>query len=76
VVQGIPWAYTFQDLQDMFAESGEVEKAEVMQAHDGRSKGWGTVRFTTTEGASAAIEAFHGSQLEGRTLTVFLDKKA
>lgn len=60
----------------MFAESGEVERAEVMTAADGRSKGWGTVRFTTTEGASAAIEAFHGSQLEGRTLTVFLDKKA
>lgn len=39
-------------------------------------QGWGTVRFATTEAATAAIEQFHGSQLEGRTLTVFLDKKA
>lgn len=39
-------------------------------------QGWGTVRFTTTESAGTAIEQFHGSQLEGRTLTVFLDKKA
>jgi hypothetical protein len=39
-------------------------------------QGWGTVRFTTTEAANAAIEQFHGSSLEGRTLTVFLDKKA
>jgi hypothetical protein len=34
------------------------------------------VRFTAKEAASVAIEQFHGSQLEGRTLTVFLDKKA
>jgi RNA recognition motif-containing protein len=39
-------------------------------------QGWGTVRFTTKEAANAAIEQFHGSTLEGRTLTVFLDKKA
>jgi RNA recognition motif-containing protein len=39
-------------------------------------QGWGTVRFTTKDAASFAIEKFHGSQLEGRTLTVFLDKKA
>jgi RNA recognition motif-containing protein len=39
-------------------------------------QGWGTVRFTSKEAAAAAIEQFHGSQLEGRTLTVFLDKKA
>lgn len=75
-VQGIPWKYTWKELKDLFTESGEVERADVMTAPDGRSKGWGTVRFTAKEGASAAIEAFHGSQLEGRTLTVFLDKKA
>lgn len=40
------------------------------------SQGWGTVRFTAIEAASKAITDFHGSQLEGRTLTVFLDKKA
>jgi RNA recognition motif-containing protein len=75
-VQGIPWKYTWQELKDMFVEVGEVERADVMQAPDGRSKGWGTVRFITKEAAASAIEQFHGSQLEGRTLTVFLDKKA
>ena len=75
-VQGIPWAYTWAELKDLFAEIGGVERADVMQAPDGRSKGWGTVRFESKEGAAAAIARFHGSQLEGRTLTVFLDKKA
>jgi RNA recognition motif-containing protein len=75
-IQGIPWKYTETELGDLVAECGEVEKAEVMTSPDGRSKGWGTVRFTTKESASASIEKFHGSTLEGRTLTVFLDKKA
>ncbi|KAF8065826.1 haloacid dehalogenase-like protein [Scenedesmus sp. PABB004] len=75
-VQGIPWKYAWKELKDLLAECGEVERADVMTAPDGRSKGWGTVRFTTKEAANAAIEQFHGSELEGRTLTVFLDKKA
>ncbi|KAF6255147.1 G-strand telomere binding protein 1 [Scenedesmus sp. NREL 46B-D3] len=75
-VQGIPWKYTWKELKELLAECGEVERADVMTAPDGRSKGWGTARFTTKEAANAAIEQFHGSSLEGRTLTVFLDKKA
>ncbi|KIZ03939.1 Heterogeneous nuclear ribonucleoprotein M [Monoraphidium neglectum] len=76
VVQGIPWKFTWQDLKDLFTEIGDVERADVMQAPDGRSKGWGTVRFLSKEAAQSAIDSFHGSDLEGRTLTVFLDKKA
>jgi hypothetical protein len=34
------------------------------------------VRFLSKEAAQSAIDSFHGSDLEGRTLTVFLDKKA
>jgi RNA recognition motif-containing protein len=85
-VQGIPWKFTWKELKDLFAEIGEVERADVMYSPDGRSKvgdtskgrskGWGTVRFTSTEAAEKAIADFHGSTLEGRTLTVFLDKKA
>ncbi|KAI8468345.1 MAG: G-strand telomere binding protein 1 [Monoraphidium minutum] len=76
VVQGLPWKFTWQDLKDHFVDIGDVERADIMQAPDGRSKGWGTVRFLTKEAAQAAIDRFHGSDLEGRTLTVFLDKKA
>jgi hypothetical protein len=37
-VQGIPWKYTWQDLKTLFEPVGEVERADVMQAPDGRSK--------------------------------------
>ena len=39
-------------------------------------QGYGTVRFETVEAANAAIEKFHGSECEGRTLTVKLDQYA
>ena len=47
-----------------------------MIGRDGRSRGYGTVRFTTVESATAAIEGKHATELEGRTLTVKLDRFA
>jgi RNA recognition motif-containing protein len=40
------------------------------------SRGYGTVRYETTEEAEGAIEQFNGYELEGRTLSVRLDKYA
>ncbi len=39
-----------------------------------RRQGYGLVRFCSAQDAQAAIEKFHGTELEGRTLTVRLDK--
>ena len=47
-----------------------------MIGRDGRSRGYGTVRFTSAEAANAAIEGKHATDLEGRTLTVKLDRFA
>lgn len=76
VIQGIPWAYTDEDLQPLFEGVGEITHAEVQIGKDGRSRGYGTVGFKTTEEAQAAIEKVHGTELEGRTLTVKLDRFA
>lgn len=76
VVQGIPWSYTWLELKELFAEYGEVERADIAQGADGRSRGFGTVRFTTADAATAAIEKMDRSELEGRSLAVFLDKYA
>eukprot|EP00878_Enallax_costatus_P045574 GHUV01054989.1.p1 GENE.GHUV01054989.1~~GHUV01054989.1.p1 ORF type:complete len:127 (-),score=38.28 GHUV01054989.1:73-453(-) len=37
-VQGIPWKYTWKELKELLAECGEVDRADVMTAPDGRSK--------------------------------------
>ena len=39
-------------------------------------QGYGTVRFETNEAAQKAMEDFNGYELEGRTLTVRLDRYA
>lgn len=74
VVQGIPWSYTWNELKAMFADVGEVERADVVTGSDGRSRGYGTVRFTSNEAAQVAIDKFNQTELEGRTLAVFMDK--
>ncbi|KAL3157351.1 hypothetical protein ABBQ32_011834 [Trebouxia sp. C0010 RCD-2024] len=76
VVQGIPWKYTWKELRPMFEECGPIDRTEVVYGRDGRSRGYGTVRFETVEAANTAIEKFHGSECEGRTLTVKLDQYA
>ena len=38
VVQGIPWAYTDEDLAGLFHEVGSVEQSSVVYSKDGRSR--------------------------------------
>jgi len=60
-----------QDLQDLFAQAGTVESAQVIEDRDtGRSKGFGFVEMASDDEAAAAIEQFNGKDLAGRTLTV------
>lgn len=76
VVQGLPFAYTWKELKDLFAGVGDVDRADVMIGSDGRSKGWGVVRFTNAAAAQRGIGRWDKRELEGRTLAVFLDKFA
>lgn len=43
MIQGIPWAYTWRELKDMFAEVGGVERADVATDYSGRSRVRGVV---------------------------------
>lgn len=74
MVQGIPWKFTDEDLKQLFEEVGGVTHAEVQIGKDGRSRGYGTVAFNSQPEAQAGITAVHGTELEGRTLTVRLDR--
>jgi transformer-2 protein len=38
--------------------------------HSNDSRGFGFVKFATTEQAEAAIEAMHGTNFEGRTMSI------
>ena len=62
---------TEQDLQDEFAQHGQVNSASIVTDRDtGRSRGFGFVELDSKESALAAIQALNGRELDGRALTV------
>ena len=64
----------WQDLKDHFKSAGEVVHADVMVDADGRSRGYGTVLFSTTREAAKAIQLFNESFLLGRQIEVRPDQ--
>lgn len=66
-------AYSVRDdnLQQAFAEFGDVTSAKVMMDREtGRSKGFGFVEMANDEMAAAAIRGMNGQSIDGRALTV------
>ncbi len=64
------------DLQRLFEEYGEVQKAQVINDRDtGRSRGFGFVEMATADAANAAIEALDGQNVDGRNLKVNMAKE-
>ncbi|GMI36105.1 hypothetical protein TeGR_g1223 [Tetraparma gracilis] len=74
-VNNLAWATTSEELQSAFAAHSPAS-ATVAVRNDGRSRGWGTVQFGTTEDAAAAIELMKGADVGGRNIEVLIDKKA
>lgn len=70
-VGNLPYSVGSSELQEMFAEFGTVQSAEVIQDRvTGRSKGFGFVEMGTADEAQAAITAMSGKDIGGRPLTV------
>jgi len=58
-------------LQDLFAQAGTVNEAALVQDRaTGQSRGFGFVTMSTSAEAQEAIRRFHGSDLNGRSLSV------
>jgi RNA recognition motif-containing protein len=70
-VGNLPFRVTGDDLQELFAQAGEVSSANVVTDREtNRSRGFGFVEMATDDGARAAIEQFNGKDFQGRALTV------
>jgi RNA recognition motif-containing protein len=65
---------SWQQLKDLCRTVGEVERSEIAQYPDGRSRGFGIVRFVHPEAASNAISQFNGCTVNGRVIEVRYDK--
>ena len=70
-VGNLSYNVTDADLQQLCAQHGTVQSAQVIQDRDtGRSKGFGFVEMGSEEEAQAAIAALNGQEHDGRALTV------
>jgi len=70
-VGNLAFQTTSQDLQELFAQAGTVESAQIIEDRDtGRSKGFAFVEMSTDEEAAAAISQFDGKEVGGRALKV------
>lgn len=59
------------DLEALFAEHGEVTKAQVITDRDtGRSRGFGFVEMASADEANEAMRALNGRNVDGRDLKV------
>ncbi len=68
-VGNLPWSAEDQDLNDAFAQYGEVTSAKIITDRDtGRSRGFGFVSMTNDDEARQAIEALHDQDFQGRNM--------
>ena len=54
---GLPWEADQQDLYEVMRAFGEIEEARVILNHDGKSRGFGFVRFASPKSAAEALRA-------------------
>jgi len=74
-VSNLSFNVTDEDLQDYFAEYGEVTSAKViMDKYTNRSKGFGFVEMPDDAAAQKAITELDGGMVDGRAIKVMIAK--
>lgn len=70
-VGNLPFSTTDGDLEDLFAEYGEVARAKVVTDRDTqRSRGFGFVTMPNESEGQDAVDALNDSEFNGRNLRV------
>ncbi len=70
-VGNLPYSVTDNELQDLFAQYGQVSSARVIMDRDtGRAKGFGFVEMQDNAEANKAIDALNGTDMNGRAIRV------
>lgn len=74
-ISNLSFNVTDEDLQDYFAEYGEVSSAKViMDKFTGKSRGFAFVEMSDDEAAKKAIQELDGASVDGRTIGVSVAK--
>ena len=69
-VGNLPWRMSSADLEELFAQFGDVRSANVvMDRETGRSRGFGFVEMSD-DGARTAIEELNETEVQSRRIRV------
>jgi RNA recognition motif-containing protein len=71
----LPFTVGWQDLKDIFSECGEIVRSDVAVNPAGRSRGFGTILYSSPAEAQAAIARYNGYEWDSRVIEVRLDQK-
>jgi len=74
-VGNLPYSARWQDLKDLFRDTGRVERADVFMDGPNRSKGCGIVVFESPSDAERAIDMLNDYEWNGRRIDVRLDQR-
>ena len=70
-VGNLPFSFSNEDLEQLFAGYGEIVSAQVLSDREtGRSRGFGFVELESDDEGRRAIEELDQSDADGRQLTV------
>jgi len=70
-VGSLAWTATDADLEEFFAQVGQVVSAKVIVDREtNRSKGFGFVEMSTEDEAKAAVAQLDGKDLAGRPVAI------
>lgn len=68
VVENLEFSVSEQSLKSLFERVGTVSRVGINYDRSGRSLGKGFAIFETAEGASAAVKAYNGVELDGKPI--------
>jgi RNA recognition motif-containing protein len=70
-VGGLPRSVAEKELDELFSQYGDVHRTKLMRnPESGRTKRFGFVEMLNGQEAKRAIDALHGCEIDGSTLTV------
>lgn len=73
ICKNLPYALNWQGLKEKFKAIADVKYAEI-KMENGKSMGWGLVRFGTPDDAQRAISLMNRCRIDGREIDVKLYK--
>ena len=72
-VGNLPWDVSWGDLKNYFKKY-DVTYSTIMKDKNGKSRGYGIVKFNSKENADLAIEEMNNSFINGRHISVRINK--